>query len=75
MYTNRVFGTAKCVLFIKMSSFQDVLITDYQRSLAHLTYVNINCHEDSRAVLSAKPFKCRCNLLAWSTPTMASKIK
>ena len=25
MYTNRVFGTAKCVLFIEVSLFQDVL--------------------------------------------------
>ena len=25
MYTNRVFGTAKCVLFIEVSSFQGVL--------------------------------------------------
>ena len=25
MYTNRVFGTAKCVLFIKMSLFHGVL--------------------------------------------------
>ena len=25
MYTNRVLGTAKCVLFIEVSSFQDVL--------------------------------------------------
>ena len=26
MYTNRVVGTAKCVLFIEVSSFQGVLI-------------------------------------------------
>ena len=26
MYTNRVFGTAKCVLFLDMSSFQSVPI-------------------------------------------------
>ena len=25
MYTNRVFGTVKCVLFIEVSPFQDVL--------------------------------------------------
>ena len=25
MYTNRVFGTAKCVLFVEVSSFQGVL--------------------------------------------------
>ena len=28
MYTNRVFGTAKCVLFIEVSSFQGVLIRE-----------------------------------------------
>ena len=28
MYTNRVFGTAKCVLFIEVSSFQGVLIIE-----------------------------------------------
>ena len=26
MYTDRVFGTVKCVLFIEVSSFQGVLI-------------------------------------------------
>ena len=26
MYTNRVFGTAKCVLFIEVSSFQGIPI-------------------------------------------------
>ena len=28
MYTNRVFGTAKCVLFIEVSSFQGILIRE-----------------------------------------------
>ena len=29
MDTNRAFGTAKCVLFIEVSSFQDVLIKGF----------------------------------------------
>ena len=28
MYTDRVFGTAKCVLFIEVSLFQGVLIRE-----------------------------------------------
>ena len=38
MYTNRVFGTAKCVLFIKVSSFQDVL-NDYTTCI-YTAYMN-----------------------------------
>ena len=34
MYTNRVFGTAKCVLFIEVSSFHGVLIKG-----AHCIYI------------------------------------
>ena len=30
MYTNRVFGTVKCVLFIEVSSFQGVLIKGFR---------------------------------------------
>ena len=29
MYTNRVFGTAKCVLFVKVSSFHSVPIKGF----------------------------------------------
>ena len=41
MYTNRVFGTAKCVLFIKVSLFQDVLnkgsyCSVFSRDIHHL---------------------------------------
>ena len=36
MYTNRVFGTAKCVLFIKVSSFQCVLINGSHCTLEHV---------------------------------------
>ena len=28
MYTDKVFGTAKCILFIEVSSFQGVLIRE-----------------------------------------------
>ena len=41
MGTNRVFGTAKCVHFIEVSSFQGVLNKGF-----HCTYIHIQYSED-----------------------------
>ena len=40
MYTNRVFGTAKCVLFIEVSLFQGVL-NEFHCSIE---YIYVQCH-------------------------------
>ena len=45
MYTNRVFETVKCVLFVKVTSFQGVLIRGAPLYLTHLSPSPLFCLE------------------------------
>ena len=49
MYTNRVFGTAKRVLFIKVSSFQGALIKN-------------EFHHHSSCLVYIYMYTCRCGI-------------
>ena len=41
MYTNRVFGTVKCVLFIEVSSFRGVRLPLYNACTNVILYIHV----------------------------------
>ena len=64
MHTNRVFGTAKCVLFIEVSSFQGVLNKGLQQLRVH---VCLKCVADSCAASSRREDESSANEVATAT--------
>ena len=56
--TNRVFGTAKCVPFIEVSSFQGVLIRDIQT-----THSNHVCYNHKIIMFGKFEFLCNVDFL------------
>ena len=54
MYTNRVFGTAKCALFIEVSSFRGVL----SKGVIHLHIKHVNFTRDHEKDCEYAPVRC-----------------
>ena len=76
MYTHRVFGTAKCVLFIEVSLFQGVLNKGFhciRIYLGLLVYVHIHKQLQSdgeREIERKRPaqrtgLQCQCSRVGW----------
>ena len=55
MYTDRVFGTAKCILFIKVSSFQGVLNKGFDCIHKQGVWDSKMCPVHRGALISGRP--------------------
>ena len=58
MYTNKVFGTAKYVLFIEVSLFQGVLIKRFHCTWCYTPSVILTCTHGT-ILCGAQQYKCR----------------